>query len=258
MPSPPPPPPLQPHLLAAAAATAPPASPVPARLLNEIRGQEVVLKKSFPEESDEPDGRERVVSETFMRGGLLNEIKKGKQLRKTDRPAKDASAPSNATMARGGLFHELRSKRPAVPANDGSTKHASAMYAQPIVATPPHPPSSRGASVEHERNTVLKAGYLHKRAQNGIWQRRYFVLTPATLYYAGSEPRKGASIEDSRDVTRMPMSEIHDVHPTGTGSEFCLLHIERRLRLRAPALGEASQWVTALIGAVLEMHRDQL
>eukprot|EP00966_Prymnesium_polylepis_P152167 3514974-Prymnesium_polylepis.1 len=58
-------------------------------------------------------------AETFARGALLNELRKGKELKKqSERPA---APPANQTMARAGLLNELQRKRtPTAPSAEGA------------------------------------------------------------------------------------------------------------------------------------------
>lgn len=201
---------------------------------------------------------------TMQRGGLLHEIQAGKQLRKVeDRPDEKSVAPT--TMARAGLLHEIRSKRPAAPALQSAQSRAVAGGGG---GNPPR--NSRLSTAASGRTSgagsaasivVAKAGWLHKRAQNGIWQRRYFMLTQSEFCYANSEPKKGTTAEallaSGKDVTRMAMLEVSEMHPTGQGGEFVLMHNERRLRLRAPSMKEAGSWVQSLIGATLELRKRE-
>lgn len=252
----------------------------PEQLLDEIRAGRN-LRRSI----DAGPAATMASPATMARGGLLNEIQKPHELRKV---SSKTSMPS-ATVARGGLLHELKTKRPPM--------HSAASAATGLASQKANNTASSGAPPSALKPPpVLKAGWLHKRASNGIWQRRFFMLTPPTLYYSSSEPRKGQKtrardswwplrtplltadphaprsvtgsspeqmVHDStmgdvtkRELTAMPMNEVHDVHPMGNaGGEFCLLHLERRLRLRAPSLAEASAWVNAVIGAGLELNQ---
>ena len=75
-----------------------------------------------------------------------------------------------------------------------------------------------------------REGWLHKRQAHGsIWQRRFFQLTAASLQYSRRAASAGGVLDDAEG---MLVSDIHDVHPTGHGGEFCVFIKERRLRLR--------------------------
>ena len=216
-------------------------------LLEQIKSNMIKLKHAEAPAPTKPN------ESTFLRGGLLHQIQTGFTLRKVGGGGEAASAPGATTIARGGFLHELRSKRPEVKST-ASTKALPTSTKEPA-------PSGKLTSLETmAQNGVLKHGWLHKRAQNSIWQRRYFVLTPAALYYASNEPRKGGSLDElinKGETTRMPFSEIHDVYPTGQGGEFHMLHNERRLRLRAGGVQDASSWVAALISAELDARKSR-
>lgn len=191
-------------------------------------------------------------------------MRKGKELR--------VAAPSpeevrSQTMARGGLLHELQTKTvPSIPAAEGAGQIVD--------------PLSR----------VSKEGWLLKRASNGVWQKRYFILTPASLCYYSAKPKHasspprvkplwsgdGGGKRNSEDSSRrereskggggggegssksvMPVVELRDVHPTGMGGEFSLLHVDRLVRLRAESAVEAGRWVEALVTQQLESGRHQ-
>ena len=256
------------------------AAPVNGALLDEIRTAKgsMRLKKSLDATADGVAAPAPPPSATMLRGGLLNEIRKGKTLKKSGGGGgTPASGKGNATLTRGKLLHELKSKRPAVPSagsmatglhiitSERSQRPASSMSTGSGGAASASASTRDVFAAEHgavDGHPVIKAGWLHKRGHQGIWQRRYFVLTAAALHYTNSDPRKGASIEEllttAKEVTRMPMPEVHDIHPLGQGGEFCTMHLERRMRLRAPTVGEASAWVAALLGATLEAHNQKL
>ena len=240
----------------------------PAALLDQIRLGNIPLRPSFTEAEDATAvSRPAAVSETMLRGGLLHEIATGKKLRHVaDRVSGNKDAAPSATISRGGFLHELRMRTP-LAASTSSASVVSAARSSGASQRVSSAPSSGGSTASGQAplvfgTAVIKAGWLHKRAQNGIWQRRFFVLTTDTVFYASQEPKKGKTIEEllngTRDLTRMPLTEVHDVHPMGHGSEFCMLHQERRLRLRASCIAEASLWCSSLIGAALEAGRGKL
>lgn len=191
----------------------------------------------------------------MIRGGLLNEIQRvgKKNLRKL---SVHETTPSS-TLARAGFLHELRSKRPAVPAaaesasRRGSTKPMSATSVSSMSL-------SASAAASSGSSVSLREGWLHKRSNNSIWQRRYFMLTPSALQYSSHAPNSAGVWNDAHVRESMPMIEVHDPHPTGQGGEFAVFHKERRLRLRAPNAAEAGAWVSALIAAGLELHKAGL
>ena len=271
-----------------------------ALVLNEIRTRATsnVLRSTDVAEGSFSRERAATTTATYIRGGLLNEIQKGKTLRPVA-TAQEPPAPS-ATLMRGNMFMELRFRRPAVPAaatNSSRDSHAQPRnsHVQPRhsrVQPPPKLGSSRATSVASSASVksskrsaaaseadspggaihagpIIKAGVLHKRASNGIWQKRYFILTPTAVQYTSQEPKKGKAPEDllagssahgaagasAPAVTRMPMVEVHDVHPLHSSTEFVMFHNERRLRLRAPSSDEARKWVSALITAGLDSNR---
>ena len=204
--------------------------PPPPSLLDEIRSGTRSLKKSVD------DGEKNAVpSATMIRGGLINEIHRGKTLRKVEQPAQPAQSSS---LARAGFLHELRSKRPPLPAVGESGHMASRRGSTPATshshrgsATPATAADASAASAASAaRAVVIKEGWLHKRqAHSSIWQRRWFRLSAASLQYSHRAAAAGGALDDAEG---MLISEIHDVHPTGHGGEFCLFHKERRLRLR--------------------------
>jgi len=141
---------------------------------------------------------------------------------------------------------------------------------------------------------VIKEGWLHKRATNGIWQKRYFVLTPASFSYTlrpsappknsprwnivntpppkamemrstsiedggASERQETASVKGAGESSKsvIPVEELRDVHSTGTGGDFSLCHNERQMRLRADTAPEAARWVEALVTQQLEGRRNE-
>ena len=182
-------------------------------------------------------------SATMLRGWLINEIHRGKQLRKVE-PREPAVS---STLARAGFLHELRSKRPKLPAvgESGSSSGSAACTA---------------TIVQHDgaADTVLKHGWLHKRASNSIWQRRYFVITSSSIHYSNHALHTKQYAEQAHGRVAMPITEIHDAHPTGHGAEFNIFHKERLLRLRAPNAVEASAWVHAVIKASLDATGGKL
>ena len=162
-----------------------------------------------------------------------------------------ASAPGATTIARGGFLHELRSKRPEVKST-ASTKALPTSTKEPA-------PSGKLTSLETmAQNGVLKHGWLHKRAQNSIWQRRYFVLTPAALYYASNEPRKGGSLDELinkgddpyvfRDPRCVPDRTRRQSSTCCTMSRNCGC---------AGGVQDASSWVAALISAELDARKSR-
>jgi hypothetical protein len=149
-------------------------------------------------------------SETFARAGLLNEIRKPKELKPVSAGTTEGTAQQ--TMARAGLLHELHTKRQAVPAAAEGGGEAADLVA-----------------------STVKEGWLHKRAGNGIWQKRYFVLTTEALSY-NTRPQAAAK-ESSK--AHMPIEELKDMHPTGATGEFSFHHQDRLVRLRADSAAEA-------------------
>ena len=121
-------------------------------------------------------------SETFARAGLLNQITKGAEL-KTVSPPK---SQGNKTMARAGLLNELQRKREATPA------------------------AAEGAGkVSESIKKDVKEGWLHKRATNGIWQKRYFVLASDALSY---HTRPQTNLRQVNSTVRHPLPP--DSRPT--------------------------------------------
>ena len=250
----------------------------PPSLLDEIRARGGSLRHTSNAAAAPAAGRDAAPTATMLRGGLLHEIQKGKDLKPV--PRTDVQARPNATLMRGNMFQELKSKRPAVPAattSQGmriSTVDAPRLFSRRTgdrassartSTASQAAPSSQAASPVLSSGGVIKHGVVHKRASNGIWQRRYFILTTDALHYASREPRKGHSVEEmlaspaergTHSLTHLPMAEIHDVHPLGHGAEFCVLHNERRMRLRATSMAEAANWVSSLISAGLDHKRQ--
>lgn len=251
----------------------------PPSLLDEIRARGGSLRHTSNAAAAPAAGRDDAPTATMLRGGLLHEIQKGKDLKPV--PRTDVQARPNATLMRGNMFQELKSKRPAVPAattsqgmRNISTVDAPRLFSRRTgdrassartSTASQAAPSSQAASQVLSSGGVIKHGVVHKRASNGIWQRRYFILTTDALHYASREPRKGHSVEEmlaspaergTHSLTHLPMAEIHDVHPLGHGAEFCVLHNERRMRLRATSMAEAANWVSSLISAGLDHKRQ--
>ena len=125
------------------------------------------------------DSNPAPLSETMKRAGFLHEIHAGKELRSVGRPsAIKGNTALLGTVMRGGflhdrVLHELRSKRPAVEPVGAVAARNSGVASK---ADGRHSGVSRGSTASDRRSlvsgeAVTRAGWLHKRAINGIWQR---------------------------------------------------------------------------------------
>jgi len=202
---------------------------------------------------------------------LLEQIRTGASLRPTRTPE-----PSQQTLSRGGLLHEIqqRPKLRKVPVpveasrlskmQSSGSRSRSASNASTVLpnVAPSHVPGA------------VKVGWLKKRGENGIWQRRFFVLTPAALSYyhrlpftgadsltsfpdggngddsseaGGTLDSRAAALLATANTKFITLNHLHDVHATGTGGEFAFYNQSKRFRLKASNAGEASEWVQALI-----------
>ena len=86
------------------------------------------------------------------------------------------------------------------------------------------------------------AGYLHKKATNGDWQRRYFEINGSYLtYYKTSKMAKLLAA-----LAIPQVGSIKLLGQTDLGAEFQIDIKDRQYVLRAATLSEAQTWVDTL------------
>jgi len=217
----------------------------------------------------EPPAPER---STFVRGVLLHEIKKGKQLKEVGAMEKNRlSKGRNLTLQRGGFLHELRSRRPGSEATRNTETESVDGRASTCTAADGAASVAFASSRPSDDNAPVKASWLHKRAQNGIWQKRWFVLSKTSLSYFHKQqpsssyaaPRATAADDTSSEYgigvkersTFLPLDQLHDPHP-GNGAEFFVYAKDRQIKLRAANALEAGSWVSAILEVKLSLGQE--
>jgi hypothetical protein len=87
------------------------------------------------------------------------------------------------------------------------------------------------------------AGYLHKKATNGEWQRRYFEINGSYLTYYKSQ--KMSKLLAALSIPQVGAIKL--LGETEHGAEFRIDIKDRQYILRASTLQEAETWVSTLI-----------
>jgi hypothetical protein len=121
---------------------------------------------------------------------LLSQIEAGTALKKL--PSSVRAKDSNTeTKKRGGLLYEIRSRGKAPPVAESPTRETSN-------------DGDGAASARSATSSIVREGWMQKRAGNGLWQKRYFVLTRVALAYYNKPPteaQKQSPIRDEPPVT---------------------------------------------------------
>ena len=83
-------------------------------------------------------------------------------------------------------------------------------------------PASVGEGTGDDTSSVQKQGWLLKRADIGVWQRRYFIISDSALVYMNRAPATSSSgktlptLEEGEGKKGfLAIGDLHDVHPTG-------------------------------------------
>ena len=106
--------------------------------------------------------------------------------------------------------------------------------------------AAAGTTLSDDALRVLKEGWLHKKAGNGVWQRRYFYLTRTRIAYFHKQPPAGTlhNLEGTTETDSLykfvPIEQLHDVHAPGNTGEFNIWAKQRLIRLRAATPAEAA------------------
>jgi hypothetical protein len=86
------------------------------------------------------------------------------------------------------------------------------------------------------------SGYLHKKATNGEWQRRYFEINGSYLTYYKSQ--KMSKLLAALSIPQVGAIKL--LGETDHGAEFRIDIKDRQYILRASTLQEAETWVSTL------------
>lgn len=95
-------------------------------------------------------------------------------------------------------------------------------------------------SSDHPQSNL--AGYLHKKATSGEWQRRYFEINGSYLTYYKSQ--KMAKLLAALSIPQVGAIKL--LGPTELGYEFRIDIKDRQYILRATSKQEAELWVSTL------------